>query len=50
MTFILGLTIFSVGGMLGLFIGCAFGISSRFDMMDDLDDAEADIDALRGRR
>lgn len=48
MTFLLGLAIFSVGGMLGLFIGCAFAVSSRFDLMDDLDDDEAEIDRLRG--
>lgn len=48
MTILLGLTIFVVGGMLGLFIGCALAVSSRFDMMDDLDDAEAEIDRLRG--
>jgi hypothetical protein len=49
MSFILGIVIFSVGGMLGLFMGCAFALSSRFDMMDELDDAHAEIERLRGR-
>lgn len=48
MTFLLGLTIFVVGSALGLFIGYASGVSSRFDLMDELDDAEAEIDRLRG--
>jgi hypothetical protein len=48
MTFLLGLTIFVVGGTLGLFIGCALAVSSRFDLMDDLDAADAEIDRLRG--
>ena len=41
MTFLLGLTIFVVGGTLGLFIGCALAVSSSFDLTDDDDDAEA---------
>lgn len=48
MTVPLGLVIFVVGGTLGLFVGYASGVSSRFDLMDDLDDAEAEIDRLRG--
>lgn len=48
MTFLLGLAIFVVGGTLGLFVGCAFGVSARFDLMADLEDAEAEIDRLRG--
>lgn len=48
MTFLLGLTIFVVGGTLGLFVGCAFGVSARFDLLDELEAAEAEIDRLRG--
>jgi hypothetical protein len=46
---ILGFVVFSVGGFLGLIIGCAFNVSSRFDMMDEIDDAHAEIERLRGR-
>lgn len=48
MNILLGLAIFITGDTLGLFIGCALAVSSRFDLMDDLDDAEAEIDRLRG--
>lgn len=49
MNALIGLAIFIVGGMIGLFFGCAFGVAARFDLMEDLEDAEAEIDALRGR-
>ena len=41
--------VFAVGMTLGLFIGAAVAFSSRFEMMGDLEDAEADIDVLRAR-
>ncbi|WP_260581152.1 hypothetical protein [Sphingopyxis sp. PET50] len=37
-----------VGGTPGLIAACAFGIWNRFDLMDDLAAAEAEIDRLRG--
>lgn len=46
---ILPFVTFIAGGMLGLFVGCAFACAARFDLMDDLEEAEADIDALRRR-
>lgn len=49
MTALLGFVIFSVGGMIGLFIGCAFGVSSRFDLLEEIADLESEIDRLRAR-
>jgi hypothetical protein len=49
MTALFGLFIFSVGGMAGLFAGCAFGVSSRFDLLEEIADLESEIDRLRAR-
>lgn len=43
MIILVGFAIFVVGGTLGFLIGCAFSLSSRLDIMDELDDARAEI-------
>ena len=48
MTVLLGFVIFWAGGFLGLFIGCALGMNTRSELLDELDDADAEIDRLRG--
>jgi hypothetical protein len=49
MTALIGLCIFTAGGALGLLIGVLLGALWRIEMMDDLDDAEAEVERLRGR-
>lgn len=49
MTTILYFIIFAAGGTLGLFVGCALGMNTRADILDELEAAEAEVDRLRGR-
>jgi len=46
---ILAVAIFSAGGFVGLFVGCALAMSAGSDLLDELEAAEAGIDRLRGR-
>lgn len=48
MTALLGFVIFITGAALGLFVGAYVGSAARLDLMDELEDAEAEIDRLRG--
>lgn len=48
MNALLYLAIFSAGGFVGLFVGCALAMSAGSDLLDELEAAEAEIDRLRG--
>lgn len=49
MTALTGIAIFTVAAALGLFTGWLLGIGARFEMMDDLEDADDEIERLRAR-
>lgn len=49
MTILISIALLMAGGFIGLLVGCAFSLSSRLDMMDELDDARAEIARLRRR-
>ncbi|ALC12505.1 hypothetical protein [Sphingopyxis sp. 113P3] len=49
MNALLAIDIFLAGGFVGLIFGCAHNLSARFNLLDELDDAQAELERLRGR-